>query len=232
MKTKKILIILLIMTVIIAMFTTVKGATGDSYKITLTPTAEKAKAGETVTIKMTANEIKIQSGEKGIGSYQGKLEYDTAIFEEVKMKGNEDWDTPMLNEGAFTSVRGDGECTAEAQEIGTITLKVKAGAKIGETNIKVKEFGASNGVENIATSDVVAKVTIEATNNGGGTGTGTGTGTSSGSSSTTGTTKKPTTSTTKSGTLPKTGVSGVLVTVIGIIAISGIYSYIRYKKLY
>ena len=232
MKTKKILIILLIMTVIIAMFTTVKGATGDSYKIALTPTAEKAKAGETVTIKMTANEIKIQSGEKGIGSYQGMLEYDTAIFEEVKMKVNEDWDTPMLNEGAFTSVRGDGECTAEAQEIGTITLKVKAGAKIGETNIKVKEFGASNGVENIATSDVVAKVTIEATNNGGGTGTGTGTGNSSGSSSTTGTTKKPTTSTTKSGTLPKTGVSGVLVTVIGIIAVAGIASYIGYKRTY
>lgn len=231
MKTKKILIILLIMTVIIAMFTTVKAAEGDSYKITLAPTAGTAKQGETVTIKIKASDIKIQSGEKGIGAYQGTLAYDTEVFESASMTASANWDTPMLNEGGFTSVRGDGECTSEAQDIGVITLKVKSNAKVVTGKVEITDFSASNGVEMIPTiASIVANVTIESASTGN---PGTNASTpSTPSTPSTGSSTTKYTSTTKSGTLPKTGVSGVLVTVIGIIAIGGIASYIGYKRTY
>lgn len=161
MKIKKSIILLLITTIILGINFTVKAAEGDSYSLKVSADKTTAKAGDTITISLKLDNIKIESGEKGLGSYEGSLIYDTKIFESVKMAGNDDWDTPFQNEGRFTAVRSDGKCVSEAQEIATIKLKVKSDAKEGETTIEIKEFSASNAVENIKTADSNIKVKIE-----------------------------------------------------------------------
>lgn len=161
MKIKKSIILLLITTIILGISFKVKAAEGDSYSLKMSADKTKVKAGETITISLKLDNIKIESGEKGIGSYEGSLIYDTKIFESVKMAGNDDWDTPFQNEGRFTAARSDGECVSEAQEIATIKLKVKSDAKEGETTIEIKDFSASNAVENIKTADSNIKVKIE-----------------------------------------------------------------------
>ena len=168
MKIKKIVILLLIITVILGMSITVK-AKADSYKISLNPDKTTLKPGDTITISLNASEIDIESGDKGIGSYEGTIEYDTNIFENLKMLGNDDWERPSINGGMFTSVRADGECVSNDQELATITLTVKSDAKEGQTTIKVKDFGASNALSNIATNDVSLTVEVKKESSGGNT---------------------------------------------------------------
>lgn len=161
MKIKKSIILLLITTIILGISFKVKATEGDSYSLKMSADKTTVKVGETITISLKLDNIKIESGEKGLGSYEGSLIYDTKIFESIKMAGNDDWDTPFQNEGRFTAARVDGECVSEAQEIATIKLKVKSDAKEGETTIEIKDFSASNATENIKTADSNIKVKIE-----------------------------------------------------------------------
>lgn len=255
MKVKKCIIILLIMIIISGINYTVKSANGDSYSLKMSADKTTLKAGDTVTISLKLDNIEIQSGEKGLGSYEGSIVYDKNIFEDLKMIGNSNWDTPFQNEGRFTSTRTDGKCVSETQEIATITLKVKSNAKEGNTTIQIKDFSASNAVENISTSNtsIIAKIEKEDKNNTTGdrdntTGedniTGNKNNTTTGESINTGDKKenniKNTTTqkknvvnqTTATGGLPKTGISTTLVVFIAISVISSICGYIKYKKTY
>lgn len=233
MNTRKCIVLLIIIAILSITFN-VQAATGDSYKIGLSASKTTLKAGETVTISLKVSDIKIQSGEKGIGSYEGSIVYDANVFEDVKMKGNDLWDTPTLNQGRFTSVRSDGMCVSEAQEIATITLKVKENATAGNTKIQIKNFEASNAKENISTADTEVTVKVEGTtsnvNN-----------TITGETNTTNTTNKITGGTntnkinsgsTTQSRLPKAGISSTIIVFIVIGAVAGIYTYIRYKKIY
>ena len=136
-----------------------------------------------MNIDKMEGERKIQSGEKGIGSYEGSIVYDANVFEDVKMKGNDLWDTPTLNQGRFTSVRSDGMCVSEANVNNTIT---------GGTN----------------TTNTTNKIT-------GGTNT-----------------NKINSGSTTQSRLPKAGISSTIIVFIVIGAVAGIYTYIRYKKIY
>ena len=232
MKFKKSIILILAVMVILGMSITVKAAnTTDTYKINLATANTTVKQGDTITISLNVSDINIQTGDKGIGSYQGKIEYDTKVFEELKMLGNDSWDKPSENEGVFTSVNSDGICVQEAQEIAKITLKVKSTAALGKTTVKVTGFKASNAITSIPTDNTSLDITVNSTTNGGsGSGTGTtGTGTSDKTQSQI---KNNTSVTTKSTPLPRTGVSSAVIVAVGIILIIGIYSYIRYKTIF
>ena len=255
MKIKKIVILLLIITVILGMSITVK-AKADSYKISLNPDKTTLKPGDTITISLNASEIDIESGDKGIGSYEGTIEYDTNIFENLKMLGNDDWERPSINDGMFTSVRADGECVSNDQELATITLTVKSDAKEGQTTIKVKDFGASNALSNIATNDVSLTVEVKKESSGGNTINNTvddnnivdnnvidNNATTKNNSTNENKTNSQnnkissnisggSSSTAKNGILPNTGASSVVIVFAVICIISGVYSYIRYKTTY
>lgn len=235
MRFKKIISLILIVMVILGMSITAKAAnTTDTYKINLTATNKTIKQGETITISLNVSDINIQTGDKGIGAYDGKIEYDTNVFEELKMSGNDNWDKPAENEGIFTSVNSDGLCVQEAQEIAQITLKAKSTAKLGTTTVKITGFKASNAVTKVPTDDTSINITINSASTTGSDnlgGNGSGAGTSSGTTSKTQSqTKKSTSTTTKNTKLPKTGVSNVIIGITGIVAIIGIYGYIRYMR--
>lgn len=257
MKVKKCIIILLIMIIISGINYTVKSANGDSYSLKMSVDKTTLKAGDTVTISLKLDNIEIQSGEKGLGSYEGSIVYDKNIFEDLKMIGNSNWDTPFQNEGRFTSTRTDGKCVSETQEIATITLKVKSNAKEGNTTIQIKDFSASNAVENIPTSNtsIIAKIEKESdknntlntnTSNNGNTNTNNG-GTTNNKvqnttnnktqntvkNSTTTQTKNIITNSTAKQSLPKTGISTTLLSIfIVVCVISFVYGYFMYKNTY
>lgn len=241
MKFKNIITLLLIVMIMLGMSITVKAAgTTDTYKINLATETKAVKQGEDVIISLNVSDINVQTGEKGIGAYEGKIEYDTNVFEELKMSGNDNWDKPTENEGGFTSVNADGLCVKEAQEIAKITLKVKSNAKVGNTTVKVTGFKASNlSPSMIPTDDTSVEITVSSASNSG-SGSGSGTGTSGQGqtqqkpqTSTQTQIKKDTGTTTKNTSLPKTGVSSTLmIVIVGISLIIGIYSYIRYKTIF
>ncbi len=250
MKTKKCIILIIIITLLSISFT-VNAAENDSYKIGLEPSKTTLNPGDTVTISLKISNINIQSGEKGIGSYEGTIVYDENVFEGLKMKGNDSWDNPTENEGRFASVKSDGICTNESQEIAQITFTVKDNATIGNTKIQIKDFEGSNGVENIPTQDIELSVKIEKSDDGetnivddntaSGDNNGTIVGGNSGNTSTgttnsgnKGTTTTPTNVASKSASqssLPYTG-SGNIIIFIAICIVIAIFSYIKYKRTY
>ena len=54
----------------------VNAATGDSYVIKLNAHKTTLKSGETITISLDVSDINIQSGDKGIGAYEGTIWFD------------------------------------------------------------------------------------------------------------------------------------------------------------
>ena len=158
MKVKKILIVGIVLLFISCPI--MKANEVDTYKIELNSSNNTLDQGDSIEINLNIKDINIQSGEKGIGAYEGKLEYNKEILELIEIKGNEDWDKPIENEGHFVSVKSDGICTDEEQVLATIVFKVKENIKSGNEKIEIKEFKVSNGETGISTDDVKLKLRI------------------------------------------------------------------------
>lgn len=230
MKTlRKILLILLVLVIALGLLSVVRAAEGDSYSLKLSSDKKEISAGETVNVTLTLDNVNIQSGEKGLGSYQGKISYDKDVFELVSVKGAANWDTPSENNGIITAARSDGKTVSGTQQIATVSLKAKANAKVGQTVAKVTNFEASNAVENIATSDASTSIQVNASASQD-TGSTTNGGSASNSSSSNSTKSNATKSKEATGTLPKTGVSNAVLGGIAVVAILGVGAYIGYKK--
>lgn len=159
MKIKKVFIVSIILLLI--NYPIVMAKEIDTYKIELNSLNSTLKEGNIIEMTLKVKDINIQSGEKGIGAYEGKIDYNKKVFELVEIQGNENWDSPIENEGRFTSVKSDGICINEEQVLATIILKVKDDIKSGNEIIEIKDFKVSNGEISIATDDANLKLKIE-----------------------------------------------------------------------
>lgn len=181
-KTKK--AISIVLSVIILLFTTNVYAANDSFKTVLSTSASSVKRGETITITISLSDIAIESGEKGIGAYTAKLDFDSSILEYVSTSGTNKWEAPLYQEKQIVGNTTDGEVVKENQSIGTITFKVKENATLGETTIKLTNISGSNAQSDISSQDSTVKIAIvnnENTGNGSGNGNGNENGSVSGS---------------------------------------------------
>lgn len=224
-RSKKIISILLI--TVVLLFTTKVYAANDSFGTTLQASSSQAKRDDNITITMGLKDIAIESGEKGIAAYTAGIEFDSSVFEYVTSNGTDKWEKPFYENGLITAATNDGKTVSTAQSIGTITLKVKEDAKLGDTNIKLSNFSGSTVTTDVPTSEKSVKVTIldnNSTNNG-----------SNNSSSTSGNKTNNTISkkeNIKSGVLPKTGKTNILMIIaIEICILSAIIFLIRIKLL-
>ena len=77
LKMQKILSILLVALLIL---TTRIYAAEDRYDTTIQASPKQAKEGDKVEITLGISNLAIESGEKGIAGYTGKLTYDEDIF--------------------------------------------------------------------------------------------------------------------------------------------------------
>lgn len=156
-KIKKILGILFLIPL---MFITRVYAATDSFKTTISTSDLEVERETNVIVTIGLTDINIESGDKGIGAYIGKIKFDSTVLEYVSSKGTDKWESLTYQNGRITSVTSDGEVIREEQTIGTITFRVKKGAKLGETTITLESFEGSTGISDIMASNSETKIKI------------------------------------------------------------------------
>lgn len=157
---RRINVIAIVLITMLALSTNVNAAS-DSYKVSLSADHSQVHIGDELTLTVSLSDIAIESGEKGIGAYGCNIEFDSSIFEYTSTEGTEKWDDPFYESKKIIGTTNDGKVVNTAQDIGTITLKVKENATLGDTTIKLTNFSASNAVSEIETGDTSVKVTIQ-----------------------------------------------------------------------
>ncbi len=152
-------IVCIILTILLLLATNVYGA-DDSFKTKLTASSSNVKRGKNITVTIALKDIAIKSGEKGIGAYTASIEFDSSVLEYVSSKGTSKWDAPLYQNGKITGNTSDGKVVSTAQNIGSITFKVKSTAKLGKTTIKLTNFSGSTAKTDVKANDVSIKITI------------------------------------------------------------------------
>ncbi len=123
-----------------------------SFNFVANPTEKRVKAGETVTIAFSAENI--NAGENGINSIVGWLDYDQSVFDSMEFVGisNERnaWNVE-LNQIEGHKLFGKfciytlNEGTTENENIAKMTLKLKDNLKPMVTEIKFTKLASSDG---------------------------------------------------------------------------------------
>ena len=157
-KIKKVIFAVLIITLLV--LTSSVHAANDSFKTALSVNNSQVKKGEEVTVTLKLSDISIKSGEKGIGAYSAKIDFDSSIFEYVSVRGADKWDTPLYQNKLITATTSDGNVVNTNQSIATVTFKVKSNAALGDTTIKLTNFSGSTAASNLAAPDSSVKITI------------------------------------------------------------------------
>lgn len=152
--------ICIIIIAILLILTTNVYAVNDSFKTTLSVDNSQAKRGESIKVTIALKDIAIESGEKGIGAYTAKLDFDSSVLEYVSTNGTDKWEAPIYQETRIAGNTIDGEVIKTAQNIATITFKVKENAKLGETTIKLTNFSGSTAGSDVVANDSSVKITV------------------------------------------------------------------------
>lgn len=160
-------IIAIMLSILLLFVTTQVYATNDHFNTTIQTNNSQAKRGDTVTVTIGLKDIAIESGEKGIGSYTAGIKFDSSVLEYVSTNGTDKWDAPFYQDGLITATTKDGQVVNTAQNIGTITFKVKEDAKLGETTIGLTNFKGSTVLTDVVATDEVTKLSITDNNNNG-----------------------------------------------------------------
>lgn len=235
--TKKLIILVLIISILIALVNINISNATDNAKIVLSADKNQILAGDkvTITVKLT----NITGVSEGIIGLSGNLNYDNTKFENITMVALNNWDKPEYNSenGQFLTLKGDYVKTDEA--VFTITLTAKSNLKLGETEIKLTDIKVSDIDNEYAVTEASVKLTIvekkqEQPDN---SNTNTNTNTNTNNSTSANTTVKNTVvankvdNTTASGKLPKTGLAGDVLVIGGIaLAIIGVFCLVKYNK--
>lgn len=135
-------------------------AANDSFKTSLTVDNSQVKRGDTFTVTISLSDILIESGEKGIGAYTAKLDFDSSCLEYVSTDGTDKWEAPFYQDKLIIGTTNDGLVVNTSQSIGSITFKVKEDAKLGETTIKLVNFYGSTAENDVYADDSSINVTI------------------------------------------------------------------------
>ena len=166
MKFKKNLIIIVFVLSILSMIFHMNiSNAADNAKITLTANEAQMLAGDVV--KVTVKIKDITGIADGINGIQGTLTYDNTIFESVTFEGLNNWDKPEYNEanGSFLTAKGD--FVKNDEDVFTISLKVKSGAKLGDTKIQITDMQIADldNEYSIAGTEITVKVVENKGNN-------------------------------------------------------------------
>lgn len=188
----------------------------------------KLVAGDSVTIN-----VSLANGFEGI---QGKLEYDTSVFESATMVKAGDWNADLTNNVA---VIDRSTAASGTESVATITLKVKDSITVNETTIKISNVKASQSGSTVTanTATITLKKDSSATSGSEEVKANTITSTPSNTqakvnSAKNTTSNKISTSKSTSSKLPKAGdaASAVIITIVALAVAIGIASFIKYQK--
>lgn len=162
MKTKilkKIISIMIILLFVISMNTIY--AANDTYQVKLEAQKNTFLPEEKVIINVKIENIRIETGEKGLGAYTAKLQYDSNLLEIEKIEGANEWETPLIQNGNMAATTTTGNCTSQSQTIAKITFKIKPTTQTTKTKIEISNFLASNGQNDILANKSELEITLE-----------------------------------------------------------------------
>ena len=165
-KTTKILSILILA---MAMIGASVSATSNSFRASATPSTTTLKPGEEVTITVKVSDINM--GENGINTLEGKIKYDTNVFESVKasdVQSLNNWSTTYNDEtsslnGKFLAVNLSAG-TKDDTQILSVKFKVKDDIKeTTTTQIDFEDITSNDGTDlvNAGTKSVSLTVNVE-----------------------------------------------------------------------
>lgn len=158
-------IIMSLILIVMLLLTTKVYATNDSFDVTLKTIDSKVNREDNIIITIGVKNIAIESGEKGIGAYTASIKFDSSVFEYISTSGTDKWEAPFYQDGLIVGNTKDGEVVKTTQDIGTITLKVKKEAKLGDTIIEVNGFSGSTVESDVVAENVSIKITVVDDNN-------------------------------------------------------------------
>ena len=155
-------VIYIILIIVALILSTNVYAANDSFKTSLSVNKSQVKRGEKITVTMSLSDISIESGEKGIGAYTAKLDFDSSILEYVKdsARGAGKWETPLYQDSYITGNTNDGNVVNTNQSIGTFEFMVKDNAALGETTIKLVNFSGSTAQTDVSAANSSVKITV------------------------------------------------------------------------
>lgn len=220
---KTLSIVVVAMLVLLLSMGTVNAA--QDLKVALSSNANNSRVeqGGTVVVTLTLNGFK--SGETGINAFGAVLDYDKTVFETVQATDfvmQNGWTGPTYNpaNGMLTSTTGT--FVTDNHEVLKLTLKVKANATLGTSVVTFKDVQVAGGDGDIMPADQELRLTITApaagntvkpdTNN-----------------KVTPTNTETPTNTNK--TMPNTGVEDYILPTIAVVAVVGIFAYVRYNRI-
>lgn len=199
------------------------------YKVTMSTEATAAQGGEiTVTVKLSdfANGTVVEE-------FAAVLQYDKAIFEVVKesdittlggwSKGAFNENEPNTN-GFMINVSNPNYASSNT-DIFSFKLKVKPDAKLGSTTLTLSDFDSTDGVNLLIPDTEPTTITIQAAS----VATPEPTATTTPKTTAKATTPTPTAKSNES--MPKTGVEDYIMPAIVIVAVIGIFAYVRFNKM-
>lgn len=167
-KTKETILIGMIMLMIIGLTTTVNAAS--TFKASVTANKTTLKPGEEVTVTVAVSDIDM--GTNGINTLEGKIKYDTNIFEEVKsssIQSLNNWATTYNDEsstlnGKFLAVNLSSGAKKSTQ-IFSVKFKVKLDiSETIETQIVFEDITSNDGTDLISIGTKSVKLTINVEN--------------------------------------------------------------------
>ena len=115
------------------------------------------KGGDTVSINVTINNITLSENSKGITMFDGYLNYDESIFEDVNViAGSNKLATYMSTKRVFVELNNDeGLVTKSGETMFTITMKVKENANFDTTTVSLTNISITDNYAEISTTSSV-----------------------------------------------------------------------------
>lgn len=129
----------------------------ESFEVKMYPSIEEASEGETITIPIKIENVNV---EDGIVAYSTLLTYDSSIFEKAVVTNTEEWGKPLIVENLIQATTANMQTTKDDQVIIILSLKVRSNAKLGETEISLTNFEASDGENTIYNEGASTKIKI------------------------------------------------------------------------
>ncbi len=156
-------------TIMMVLFVTTSVVQASSFTLTATPNDTEVNAGETVTISLQVGDI--QLGDNGMNTLEGKIAFDSNIFEvltEESAIGQNNWtasinaETDNTKYGTFFFNKNASGIKTETM-IGSITLQVKNTIQEDTpTVITITNIQSNDGTDLVTVEDKVIPINVKA----------------------------------------------------------------------
>lgn len=156
---KKLKIMLIIVFVILMFATVSKASSEDSFKLSLEPSENEVKIGESFDVKIYLDEIQVVSGEQGIAGYTAKIVYDKDLLTLEKVSACNGWEV-MENEDNVVVNTSNAEVVKTKAETIIVTFKVNDNVEFGDTNISIEDIKGTSIAETIVGTGTNATIQI------------------------------------------------------------------------